>query len=216
VYVEAHQFAAREVLALELEERRVLELMATGSPIRKHMAYLDEAAADLLVEVFVTRYREQREGLAQAFPGMHRLLQDLRARGVPAAVVTSKLREDAVAELAATGLDEWVDLLIAFEDTDQHKPAAAPQLAALRGLGVDGGVGVGDLPSDVASARAAGLHALGVTWGYGDEAALRAAGAARVCATTAALTEALEERLVQPSRSSAQTQAASPERHGRS
>jgi pyrophosphatase PpaX len=191
--------AAREVLALELEESRVLELMATGSPIRTHMALLDEAAADLLVEVFVARYRQEREGLARAFPGVPRLLQHLRNRGVPVAVVTSQLREDAVTELAATGLDRWIELVIAFEDTDEHKPAAAPQFAALRSLGVDEGIGIGDLPSDIESALAAGLRAVAVAWGYGNVAALRAAGAERVCATPADLIEALEQRLAQPS-----------------
>ena len=187
---------------MDLEESRVLELMATGSPIRTHMAHLDDAAADLLVEVFVMRYRQEREGLARAFPGVRRLLQYLRARGVPVAVVTSKLREDAVSELAATGLDGWIELVIAFEDTDEHKPSAAPQSAALRSLGVDEGVGVGDLPTDIESARAAGLRALAVTWGYGSVAALRAAGAERVCSTPAALTKALDERLAQAARSS--------------
>jgi phosphoglycolate phosphatase-like HAD superfamily hydrolase len=190
------------VLALELEESQILQLMAIGSPIRTHMAHLDEAAADLLVDVFVARYRQEREGLAQAFPGVRRLLQHLRNRGVPVAVVTSKLREDAVTELAATGLDGWIELVIAFEDSDEHKPAAAPQFAALRSLGVDEGIGVGDLPSDIESARAAGLRALAVAWGYGNVAALRAAGAERVCATPTDLTEALEERLARPSRTS--------------
>jgi pyrophosphatase PpaX len=107
---------------VELETARISELMATGRPIRTHMAQLDEAAADLLVEVFVQRYRAEREGLARPFPGISRLLRDLRDRDMPLAVVTSKLREDAVAELAATGLGQWVDLAIAFEDTDEHKP----------------------------------------------------------------------------------------------
>jgi pyrophosphatase PpaX len=196
--VRAHQLAALDVLALELEEARVLELMATGSPIRAHMAHLDEHSADLLVDVFIEYYRREREGLARAFPGMLPLLQRLRDRRVPIAVVTSKLRADATSELAATGLAEFIDLLIAFEDTNEHKPAAAPQLAALRSLGVDGGVGVGDLPSDICSARAAGLRALGVSWGYGDVRSLRAAGAERVCATPAMLTAALGDCLGHP------------------
>jgi pyrophosphatase PpaX len=180
---------------VELETARISELMATGRPIRTHMAQLDEAAADLLVEVFVQRYRAEREGLARPFPGISRLLRDLRDRDMPLAVVTSKLREDAVAELAATGLGQWVDLAIAFEDTDKHKPAAAPHLEALRRLGVSRGVGVGDLPNDVLSARAAGLRALAVSWGYGEPSALRAAGAEAVCQTAAELSDALDERL---------------------
>jgi phosphoglycolate phosphatase-like HAD superfamily hydrolase len=192
VYIQAHQLAAREVLALELEEARILELMATGAPIRAHMAHLDATAADVLVESFVLHYRREREGLARPFPGMSELLRRLE---VPVAVVTSKLREDALAELATTGLEDSVELLIAFEDTDEHKPAAAPHLEALRRLDASGGVGIGDLPGDVLSARAAGLAALGVAWGYGDPAALREAGAERVCETADQLEQALGQAL---------------------
>jgi pyrophosphatase PpaX len=199
VYVRAHQLAAREVLALELEEARILELMATGSPIRAHMARLDEAAADVLVDVFVDHYRREREGLARVFPGMEALLRDLRGGGIAVGVVTSKLRDDTLSELEATGLH--VDVVIAFEDTDEHKPAAGPHLEALRRLGAEGGVGVGDLPSDVRSARAAGLTALAVSWGYGDRAALRDAGAELVCDSAdeleRCLGETLQRRVVQ-------------------
>jgi pyrophosphatase PpaX len=185
------------VLSIELDEARVAELMATGMPIRTHMAHLDEAAADLLVESFVAHYRREREGLAQPFPGVRALLRDLREQGTRVAVVTSKLREDSIAELAATGLDESVELVIAFEDTDEHKPAATPHLEALRRLGAEGGVGVGDLPNDVLSARAAGLGALAVSWGYGDPAALREAGAESVCDTIEELAQALQRCVVQ-------------------
>lgn len=185
------------MLEVELEETRVLELMATGVPIRAHMAGLDAAAADLLVENFIEHYRREREGLARPFPGISRLLRDLRRRDVPVAVVTSKLREDTLAELAATGLDAHVQLVIAFEDTDEHKPGPAPQLEALRRLGASSGVGVGDLPNDVLSARAAGIGALAVSWGYGDRDALRRAGAECVCDTVEELAQALERRVVE-------------------
>lgn len=195
VYVLAHQLTAREVLAIELDEARILELMAAGSPIREHMAHLDEEAADRLVEVFVERYRQQRADLAQPFAGVDELLACLRDRDIRIAVVTSKLRDDAVPELAATRLEEYVEVLVTFEDTNQHKPSPAPQLEALRRLGASGGVGVGDLPSDIASARAAGLRALGVSWGYGSVQGLREAGAERVCETAADLEKAIQERL---------------------
>lgn len=181
VYVRAHQVAAREVLGRELAEARVLELMKTGMPIRAHMALLDDSAADRLVDVFVRHYRLEREGLARTFPGMLELVGRIREAGVPVAVVTSKLRADAIAELAATGLLEIMDAVVAFEDTETHKPDAAPHRAALQALDATAGIGVGDLPSDIASASAAGLAAIGVAWGYGSRASLLAAGATCVC-----------------------------------
>jgi pyrophosphatase PpaX len=197
VYVRAHQVAAREVLSRELEAPRVLELMKTGLPIRAHMALLDESSADRLVEVFVACYRYERERLVQAFPGMLELTGRLRETGVGIAVVTSKLRADALEELAGTGFLRDVSVVVAFEDTEAHKPDPAPQLAALRALDASCGVGVGDLPTDVESARAAGLAAIGVSWGYGAGPALLEAGAACVCDSAEHLEVELRELLAQ-------------------
>lgn len=195
MYVRAHQVAAREVLSRELEEARVLELMETGMPIRAHMALLDEPSADRLVEVFVERYRRDREDLARPFPGMLELVGHFRDAGVGIGLVTSKLREDALVELATTGFGDRVDVVIAFEDTQAHKPDPAPQLAALSAVGASRGVGVGDLPTDIKSARAAGLVAVGVSWGYGNPASLLEAGAACVCDTVAQLKSEVREQL---------------------
>lgn len=194
-YIRAHQQAAREVLDLNLGEARVLELMSTGVPIRAHTALLDASAADRLVAVFVERYRLERDGHARPFPGMVALLRRLREADIGVAVVTSKLREDALAELPATGLNEHVEVLVAFEDTDEHKPAATPQREALRRLRARAGAGVGDLPSDIASARAAGLAAIGVSWGYGARNALREVGAEHVCDSAEELEQELGMRL---------------------
>ncbi len=167
-YVRAHQLAAAEVLGIELGERRVLDLMATGMPIRAHMAVLDENSADRLVEVFVRHYRLEREGRARPFPGVTELLESVRASGNAIAIVTSKLRDDARSELLVTGLDRQIDVLIAFEDTEVHKPDPGPMLKALGSISPTKGIGVGGLPTDVASAKAAGLQAIGVGLGIWD------------------------------------------------
>jgi pyrophosphatase PpaX len=183
------------VLDLELEEARVLELMSTGVPIRAHMALLNASAADRLVDVFVERYRLEREDFARPFPGMLELLGRLRSAGVGVGVVTSKLRQDALIELRATGLDEYIEVVVAFEDTDDHKPAPTPQREALRCMGTKTGVSVGDLPSDITSARAAGLAAIGVSWGYGARDALIDAGAECVCESAEELEREMVTRL---------------------
>ncbi len=88
-----------------------------------------------------------------------------------------------------------VDSVVAFEDTESHKPDPAPQLTALRAVGARKGVGVGDLPTDIESARAAGLAAIGVSWGYGSPSSLLAVGAACVCDTAEQLESELCQRL---------------------
>jgi phosphoglycolate phosphatase-like HAD superfamily hydrolase len=97
-----------------------------------------------------------------------------------------------------TGLDRQIDVLIAFEDTAEHKPHPSPMLKALGSLSPTKGIGVGGLPTDVASVRAAGLEAIGVSWGYGTPEALLSAGAACVCDTVATLASEIECRSLTP------------------
>ena len=49
------------------------------------------------------------------------------------------------------------------------------------------GVMVGDTVGDMLAARANGIDAVGVAWGYGEPSSLRAAGASEVAESPAAL-----------------------------
>jgi len=131
--------------------------------------------------VFVRHYRHERASLVRAFPGMSGLLTTLRSQRYPIAVVTSKLREEARADLADTAMDGLIDVLIGFEDSTEHKPHPGPVIQALDSLRATLGVVVGDLPTDIQAARAAGLSAIGVSWGYGSVESLLDAGADCVC-----------------------------------
>ena len=181
LYLRANQLATKDVLGIELSEHEVHELMATGLPLHAAMRSLDENSADRLVDVFVQHYRRERANLVRAFPGMTELLTTLRSEGHPMAVVTSKLRDEARSDLLATGMDGLIDVLVAFEDSMEHKPHPGPLIQALDSLGATQGVAIGDLPTDIRSARAAGLSAIGVSWGYGSAEALLDAGAECVC-----------------------------------
>lgn len=181
LYLRANQLATKDVLGIELSEDDVHALMATGLPLHAAMRSLDENSADRLVDVFVRHYRRERANLVRVFPGMIELLTTLRSQGHSIAVVTSKLRDEARADLLATAMDGLVDVLVAFEDSTEHKPHPRPLIQALDALRATQGVVVGDLPTDITSARAAGLSAIGVSWGYGSTEALLDAGAECVC-----------------------------------
>ncbi len=64
-------------------------------------------------------------------------------------------------------LDEHFDVVIAFEDTERHKPDPDPVLAGVARLGADPAQAayVGDSPFDIRSAKAAGVFAVAVGWG---------------------------------------------------
>ncbi|HEY8584669.1 MAG TPA: HAD-IA family hydrolase [Capillimicrobium sp.] len=96
----------------------------------------------------------------EPFPEAHAVLDELRARGHPVAVVSNwdVSLHDA---LEATGLATRVDAVIASAVHGPAKPDPAPLLAALDALGAPprGALHAGDtVDEDVAAARAAGVR----------------------------------------------------------
>ena len=67
--------------------------------------------------------------------------------------------------------------------------------AAMRDIGVDRCVYVGDSEVDVLTARNAGVPCLSVLWEIRDEHEIRAAGGNRFCETTDELVNALENTI---------------------
>ena len=110
---------------------------------------------------------------------------------LPIAVVTGCPRRLAESVLDRHGLAAHVRVVIAAED-GPGKPDPAPVRAALQRLGVDAAWMLGDNPSDVQAARAAGVVPLAIQPRDAAHAdALRAAGAARLLDSIAQLRELL-------------------------
>jgi phosphoglycolate phosphatase len=89
----------------------------------------------------------------------------------------------------------WQNHFASVQTADDHpsKPAPDMVLACMEETGVRraGTVMIGDTSFDMAMARAAGVRALGVGWGYHSAEALMDAGAERVCADFAELRAAV-------------------------
>ena len=149
------------------------------------------------VDAIVARYTawqmEHLDELLEPFDGIAELLQALADAGVPAGIVTSKRRGPAQHTLEHLGLDRWLEVSTAYEDTAEHKPHPAPLLHGATSLGFDRDttVYVGDAATDLIAAEAAGMAGIGVTWGSGLPDALRAQPSAGVVDTVAELHELL-------------------------
>lgn len=110
------------------------------------------------------------------YPGVPDLLTDLIAAGARTGVATSKRRRTAEPALRIGDIPVETVLACTMEDTDRHKPDPTPLLT---GLAVIGGepatsVYIGDAVVDLQAAAAAGMAGIGVTWGAGIAADLRA------------------------------------------
>lgn len=171
-----------------------------GRPLAASVAVLlGRDAADPTVDRAVARFRrsfaEQVLPAARGlvFPGIPRLLADLRAAGTPLAVVTSKVERSAVELLDASGLSTWFDAVVGHDMAERGKPHPDLALLAAERLGVSPAdcVVVGDGIDDIQMAVAAGMAGYGVSWGVASGEQLRSAGARRVLDSVEALAAVL-------------------------
>lgn len=132
----------------------------------------------LCLAVFREFYAAHMADHTAPYPGILPMLRSLRERGIAAAVVSNKF-DAAVKGLCADWFPGLIGAAAGESDTAPKKPDPAMVLRALRDLGADpaGAVYVGDSDVDIQTARNAGLPCLSVTWGFRDEAFLRAHGA---------------------------------------
>ncbi|HEY7718925.1 MAG TPA: HAD-IA family hydrolase [Pedococcus sp.] len=185
--VASYNHAFRTVTGTERDEAEIRSWI--GRPLIESFAAVAPGHAEELDRVYREWNLAHTEELLRPYPGIAELLVDLSAAGARTGVVTSKRRETAALALRGVGVDGLVPLLATLEDTTAHKPSPDPLLHGARVLGVDPGrcVYVGDAAVDVAAARAAGMAAVGVTWGAVGRDALEEAGPDAVVDTVAEL-----------------------------
>jgi pyrophosphatase PpaX len=154
-------------------------LIATfGIPLREAMRRLlaqsdgnapchDDALVDRLLNEYRSFNVANHDTIARPFVGARQVIETLRERGYRIGVVTSKGRELAMRGLKLCALDELFDTTICLEDTQVHKPAPEPILAALDRLSVASGEAayVGDSYHDIVAGRRAGVKTVAALWG---------------------------------------------------
>src|SRR4051812_201931 len=151
------------------------ELMkAVGGPgLEAQMVALDPDRVDELVQVYRAHNEPLHETL-ECCAGMDAVLAQLKDEGRRLGIVTAKRRLTVELAFARLPIEHFFDVVVGGDETERHKPDPAPLLLALARLGVeaDEAVYVGDSPFDMQAARAAGLYAVGVSWGriHGREA----------------------------------------------
>lgn len=127
---------------------------------------------------FQAHYLEHMQDKTAPYPGVLKLLEELKAAGIKLAVASNKF-EDAVKALCPVYFGDWFDMAVGASDRTAKKPAPVMVLNAMAALGAapNRTVYVGDSDVDVKTARNAGLPCICVTWGFRDRAALAECGA---------------------------------------
>lgn len=138
-----------------------------GMPLKAQMESYAPGRSDELLAVYRAHNAEVHDELIREYPGVEQALEALQRAGYRMGIVTSKSRPVAQRGLDHFGLGRFFDAVVGFEDTEIHKPQAAPVVEGARRLGVSAGscAYVGDSPHDMAAGNAAGALTVAALWG---------------------------------------------------
>lgn len=156
-----------------------------------------------LAERLAQAYREAHPSAVAAaghkdapYPGARETLEVLAAREYLLGIATGKGRNALNATLDPHGLTPF---FTTFQTADRNagKPHPEMVLNAMAETGAKAAdtVVVGDTSYDMAMAVSAGVHAIGVAWGYHDPASLREAGAAHIAGSFHEIPDLVERLL---------------------
>ena len=173
--------------------RRTLEevrrFVGNGARRLIEQAVPDGADVDAVLKTFHTYYDDHCQIKTGPYDGIMEALAALGQK-YPMAVVSNK-PDSAVKSLCA---QYFPALYARGESTDcPRKPAPDMIFKAMKEIGVERCIYVGDSEVDVLTARAAGVPCLSVLWGFRDKEEIEAAGGTVFCENTAELIEKLEE-----------------------
>ncbi len=173
-------------------------------------------SADLerALSLFREYYNEHCSDRTAPYPGILPMLDSLQKKGVRLAVVSNK-PDSAVKTLCGLYFKPWISVAIGEREGVRRKPAPDPVYAALAefdpitprspGVGFSSdaptpydpkslssprsSLYVGDSDVDIATAAAAGMDCVSVTWGFRDEVFLRTHGASVIAHTPKEIVE---------------------------
>jgi phosphoglycolate phosphatase len=190
---------ARHALAGLGEDVPSDEVLASfiGPPLREMFTTLLGGAGNDRIEDAVHLYRERYEGVglyeAELYDGVVTMLTRAREGASRLFVATAKARPFAVRVLDHFGLSGFFDGVYGAELDGRFdaKTELIGHLLEVERLAPAGAVMVGDRGVDVRAARANGLPAIGVLWGYGSREELVDAGASALCEAPAHLERCL-------------------------
>lgn len=151
-----------------------------GPPLRDSFIRFGVPAdqADEAIRVYRSRYIPTGMFENTPYPGIRELLEALRAEGYTLYVATSKPEEMSVTILEKFDLAKYFHRICgaSIDSSRSTKDAVIAYLLESSGAKEDM-VMVGDTKYDILGAKAHGIPAIGVGWGYGDTEEMKQAGA---------------------------------------
>lgn len=150
----------------------------TASDILRKLNVPEEEIHELEREKLKTYLKIVRKEGLKRVPGIRKLLNFLRKKGILLAIVSSSRRALIEFGLRKANLQNVFNLILGADEVEEPKPSPKPLLQAAQGLGVKASscIYVGDSVYEMMAAKKAGMQGIGVSTFYSPEE-LKAAGA---------------------------------------
>lgn len=167
----------------ECEREVFRQMVGDGMEKLVERALPAEARSAEMIRICTEEYRALYDTLwnreTRPYPGIEPLLDELRAGGVKLGVISNKAHRFTVPMCEHFFGADRFDMVLGAREEVPRKPApdAGLEMAAAFGLSPAECAYVGDSGIDMAFAKACGMRAIGVKWGFRDEAELREHGA---------------------------------------
>jgi pyrophosphatase PpaX len=159
------RYATKAVLGEALPDE--ITMANVGQPLVTQFQEMAPAHAVELLQAFREFNRAHHDEIARSYPGTIETLSELRRRGVPTGIVTSKGTESATRGIEHFGLAGFMSTIVTADDVRLHKPDPHPLRVAAERMGVELGycIYLGDSPHDVQAALSGDAIAVAALWG---------------------------------------------------
>lgn len=148
----------------EISDDKILSYF--GVPLKEAFEQEYPEQVEEMLRTFRAHNKLYHDLTVKIFPGVAKTLEMLFNQGIYCGVVSSKKNDMVERGLKVFELDRYMTCVIGSDDTDKHKPEAAPILKALEQIPVprEAVLMVGDSPFDILSAQNAGVDSAVVAW----------------------------------------------------
>jgi phosphoglycolate phosphatase len=158
--------------SLDLDQVRNLVGQGAGKLVERGFrmtgAPLDPEPLKAAVAEFLAYYGDNLSVFSRPFPETRDLLARFKTEGYRLGICTNKPEHLSRKLLADIAFLTYFDALFGGDTLPVSKPDPAPLLSTLKAIGAtpETGVMIGDSPTDVATAKAAGVPVIAVDFGY--------------------------------------------------
>lgn len=138
----------------------------------------EEEALEEALEIFLESYAGNLGVKTDTYPHVPKVLERLRSEGFRLAIVTNKPHAFVKPILRNLDMEHLFEYIVGGDSLPRKKPDPAPLLHVCETLGIDRErcIMIGDSKNDILAAKAAGMHCIGLGYGYNYEEPIDAYG----------------------------------------